>query len=92
MKEMYKLLKPGGQFLVFEHIRSEDPVTRFVQRVCNLVWPLAVANCHMDRPMERYLRKAGEWEKVELETDVRDEPWTLFPRVWGRLVKAESLG
>ena len=30
-KAMYKLLKPGGQMLVHEHIASVDPVSGFVQ-------------------------------------------------------------
>lgn len=30
---LYKLLKPGGQMLVYEHVKSEDYVSRFVQ--CN---------------------------------------------------------
>jgi SAM-dependent methyltransferase len=31
--EMYKLLKPGGQLLVFEHVLSKDEITRCLQKM-----------------------------------------------------------
>lgn len=30
-KAMYRLLKKGGQMIVYEHVRSEDVVSKFVQ-------------------------------------------------------------
>lgn len=45
-----------------------------------------VANCQLNRKTERHLREAGDWERVSLEVD-RDAGWSVFPRVWGRLVK-----
>lgn len=33
-KALYRLLKPGGQLVVYEHVRSEDYVSRLVQRMC----------------------------------------------------------
>ena len=31
VKALYRLLKPGGQMIVYEHVRSEDWVSQFVQ-------------------------------------------------------------
>ena len=31
--ELYRLLKPGGQMIVYEHVQSEDYVSRLVQRM-----------------------------------------------------------
>ena len=31
IKAMYRLLKPGGQMIVYEHVRSDDRVSQFVQ-------------------------------------------------------------
>lgn len=33
MKDLYQLLKPGGQMIVYEHIKSEDYVSQLVQRM-----------------------------------------------------------
>ena len=33
VKDLYRLLKPGGQMIVYEHVRSTDSVTRLVQRM-----------------------------------------------------------
>ena len=36
-KDLYKLLKPGGQMIVYEHVKSEDYVSRFVQCLYSLL-------------------------------------------------------
>ena len=41
----------------------------------------------MGRPTDQYLKEAGTWAKIELETDLGEVPGGLFPRVWGRLIK-----
>ena len=41
----------------------------------------------MGRPIDHYVREAGPWAKIELETNIQEESGGLFPRVWGRLVK-----
>lgn len=33
-KELYRLLKPGGQMIVYEHVKSEDYVSQLVQCRC----------------------------------------------------------
>ena len=41
VKAMYKLLRPGGQMIVYEHVRSEDWMSQLMQgkfaRICNLI-------------------------------------------------------
>ena len=32
-KSLYRVLKPGGQMIVYEHVKSEDYVSHFVQRL-----------------------------------------------------------
>ena len=36
-KQIYKLLKPGGQLVFWEHQRSEDTITRSVQKIWGYV-------------------------------------------------------
>ncbi len=33
VKDLYRLLKPGGQMFVFEHVKSEDYLSLLVQRM-----------------------------------------------------------
>ena len=35
-KDLYRLLKPGGQMIVFEHVKSEDYVSHLVQCLYSL--------------------------------------------------------
>ena len=37
VKDLYRLLKPGGQMIVYEHVKSEDSVSRFFQCLCSLI-------------------------------------------------------
>lgn len=87
VKEMYRLLKPGGQMIVYEHVKSDDVVSGLVQRMYNIVWPFATGGCNLDRPTARYLKGAGEWSRIELAEPGREDAWTVLPRVSGVLVK-----
>jgi ubiquinone/menaquinone biosynthesis C-methylase UbiE len=51
MREVYRVLRPGGQFLFLEHGLSSDPkVQRWQQRLNWLQRHLA-GNCHLNREM-----------------------------------------
>ena len=43
LRRLYSLLKPGGQLIVYEHVRSKDIVTRFVQGQCLIVSVITLA-------------------------------------------------
>ena len=32
IKDLYRMLKPGGQMIVYEHVKSEDYLSQLVQR------------------------------------------------------------
>lgn len=55
--------------------------------VYNLVWPILVGNCQLDRPVGRYLLEAGSWSTIELDMPKEEDAWMVLPRVSGRLVK-----
>ena len=54
----------------------------------NLSWPWVVGGCRLDRHTKRLLLDAGDWEKVDVSGD--QEPFALFPRTWGTLIKASN--
>lgn len=37
LRQLYTLLKPGGQMVIYEHVESKDPVSRMVQSKFNLL-------------------------------------------------------
>jgi ubiquinone/menaquinone biosynthesis C-methylase UbiE len=56
--EAHRVLRPGGRFLLLEHVRSPDPVVRFVER---LLEPLAIrfGGDHLTREPLDHLRDLG---------------------------------
>ncbi|KAK6418720.1 hypothetical protein LTR95_017151 [Oleoguttula sp. CCFEE 5521] len=77
---MYKLLKPGGQLLFWEHHLSPDTVTSWAQ----------VGGCHLNRDIQQALDKAGSWAIDEVGHDSQG-PYDLMPRFWGRLTKTATI-
>lgn len=86
-KLLYGLLRPGGRIIMWEHQASRDVVSRWVQRLYNLVWTPTIGGCCLSKEIEMALLDAGEWGSIELEKD-EGQPWLLMPHVWGTLVKA----
>jgi ubiquinone/menaquinone biosynthesis C-methylase UbiE len=73
--EAYRVLRPGGRYVAFEHVRSPITVVRGVQRVLN---PLSVRfeGDHLLREPLEYLRPAG----FEIEHLERSK-WGIVERV-----------
>lgn len=86
--EMYKLLKPGGQLLIFEHIKSKDMITRCLQGMWTHGGWHTLTGCNLDRPSGDWLRQAGEWSSFELNPGPEETKADLLPHAIGRLVKA----
>ncbi|KAM3561625.1 hypothetical protein ARSEF4850_003124 [Beauveria asiatica] len=85
MKEIWKLLKPGGQFIFWEHGKSRDILTSIGQTLWNPAWSTFVG-CNMNRDIRSAILAAGEWEGLE-NVEETDDPLTFLPRFWGVLVK-----
>ncbi|KAL8711855.1 MAG: hypothetical protein Q9220_003799 [cf. Caloplaca sp. 1 TL-2023] len=61
---MWTLLKPGGQMVVYEHVKAHDYVSAKVQDLYDVVWPHILSGCHLDRDTATTFREAGEWSEV----------------------------
>jgi ubiquinone/menaquinone biosynthesis C-methylase UbiE len=59
LREMRRVLKPGGRYAFFEHGRSDDPVVAHRQDRFNPVQKLIACGCHLNRPIDRLIRDAG---------------------------------
>lgn len=69
MAIIHALLKPGGEFLFFEHLQNEnDTLTRSFVWVVNLIWPYVMGGCHMNAKLDKVLTNMGGWADRDLKT------------------------
>jgi SAM-dependent methyltransferase len=83
-----QVLKPGGQFLFYEHVRSRRADIAWWQRFWTPIWRCAFDGCCLDRPTDIWLENLGIWQSKDL-WDLEGEPeGSLFGHKGGKLVKA----
>ncbi|KAH0341579.1 S-adenosyl-L-methionine-dependent methyltransferase, partial [Aureobasidium melanogenum] len=87
VKQIYRLLKPGGHFLYWEHCRSSDVTTRMLQRMWNIVWRPLIGGCSLTVRIDEAVQKTGPW--VVKESGHDEDPHKLMPRSWAHLRKPE---
>jgi ubiquinone/menaquinone biosynthesis C-methylase UbiE len=60
LREMHRVLKPGGQLRFFEHVRADQPTLQRVQRLLDAtVWPVFLGGCHSGRDTVAAIEGAG---------------------------------
>lgn len=57
--EMYRVLKPGGKLLFYEHVSSPHVWMGRIQHVVNPFWKIFACGCHLNRDTEIVFREAG---------------------------------
>lgn len=82
LREVRRLLRPGGRFHFLEHGLCPDPDVARWQRRCNGLQHRVAGGCNLDRPVDRLIRDAG-FDIEELQTDFLAGP--RFSRPWGYL-------
>lgn len=90
LKEIYRVLRPGGQLLFIEHVRSGNRKTERWQRFCEPVWRCACGNCHLTRDTAKRITETGlEIEKL-LEAELLGAPAIVRRTLRGRAIKAPA--
>lgn len=86
LREVRRVLAPGGELRFWEHVRSPHAAFRLVQRAVDaLFWTRALGGCETTRDTEAAIR-AGGFEIVELERGFHSSSWltiTSAPYVLG---------
>ncbi|KAK6509047.1 hypothetical protein TWF481_003812 [Arthrobotrys musiformis] len=89
IEHLYKILAPGGQFLVLEHVKAKWGIGALAQALANKIWPFLMAGCNLCRPTEAYLYGAGEWEVKDLQHPEGVSGHEFITFTQGRLIKAK---
>lgn len=66
LAEAHRVLKPGGQLVFLEHVRSDDPTLARWQDRLHGVWRRAGHGCRCNRPTQDNIERAG-FSIVELK-------------------------
>ena len=59
LREIYRLLRPGGKLLFLEHVISDRPATRVWQHRIEPFWSFCAGDCRLTRDTENAIRSAG---------------------------------
>jgi SAM-dependent methyltransferase len=84
--EIRRVLKPGGQYLFLEHVRSDDPRTARRQDRLEGLWGALVFGCHPNRDTLPRIEAAFAVQEVE-QDDLPMGPKIVRPYVLGRAVR-----
>lgn len=91
-------LKPGGQFLFYEHVRSPDARVARLQDILRPVWAVAFGGCRLGVEGVKAVREAGNdvglasgdesgWESLDVWPKLGESEQSLFYHQIGRAVK-----
>ena len=66
LAEARRVLRPGGQLRVFEHVAAASPTGRAAQRVIDrVIWSRLLGGCETSRDTARAVQDAGfTWQSV----------------------------
>ena len=59
LKEIHRILKPGGKYYFCEHGISPDLSTRVFQNVTNIFYPKLSGGCHANRDIPKLISESG---------------------------------
>lgn len=76
IEEVYRVLKPGGSFLLLEHVRKNTPVAGWTLDHLTPFWKHVAGGCHLNRDPSKHLKEVGF--KVESCKTL----WSGLGKIW----------
>jgi len=86
LREVRRVLRPGGQLLFAEHVRSSDPGCAKWQDRLERPWKLIAAGCHPNRDTRAALEAAGFSVELTEQGELPMVPRLVQPYIVGRAV------
>jgi ubiquinone/menaquinone biosynthesis C-methylase UbiE len=86
LRELHRVLRPGGELRFFEHVRADSQRLRKLQDVLDAtIWPLLLGGCHAGRDTVASIRTSGfEVSQLEHFPFPEKPPWNpTSPHVIG---------
>jgi SAM-dependent methyltransferase len=85
LREVHRVLKPGGEFRFFEHVRAGNRCWAALQTGVKPLWRIIADGCEPDRDTVAAMRRAG-FELAGLE-NYGFGPYPVRPHVMGAATK-----
>jgi ubiquinone/menaquinone biosynthesis C-methylase UbiE len=82
LKEMRRVLKPGGKLIFCEHGLAPDPSVRRWQNRLTPLWSKLAGGCHLNRDIPVLIKEAG-FQPTEMKTMYLPGPRPLTYNYWG---------
>ncbi|OCK86960.1 S-adenosyl-L-methionine-dependent methyltransferase [Cenococcum geophilum 1.58] len=89
IKALYKLLKPGGRWYVYEHVKVKRGgiLLGWYQRYINFFWAFFLGSCRLCHDTTTHLKEAGPWSSVDLAQPPDEPAYKMLPHILGVLTK-----
>lgn len=88
LKELRRILRPGGTMLYAEHGRAPDEAVRKWQERIEPVWKRIAGDCHLTRPVTSAIAAAGFIPEMTGERYAPQTPRWVGWMEWGEALKA----